>query len=112
MKKTKNHFYSSVVDINEVIVELDALDLNRSEKKKLAELAHLNLHTAIVDAVLSQLTDSDKKIFLELLAGDEHDKIWQQLNEKVEKIEDKITAAGEQVKKELRQDIRAIRKTT
>ena len=38
--------------------------------------------------------------------------IWQQLNEKVEKIEDKITAAGEQVKKELRQDIRAIRKTT
>lgn len=112
MKKTKNHFYSSVVDINEVIVELDGLDLNRSEKKELAELAHLNLHTAIVDAVLSELSSVDKKIFLELLAGDEHEKIWQTLNEKVEKIEEKITMAGNQVKKELREDIKNIEKTS
>lgn len=112
MKKVSEHFYSSVVDINEVIVELDGLDLNRSEKKELAELAHLNLHTAIIDAVLSQLTDTDKKIFLELLAGDEHEKIWKHLNEKVEKIEEKITMAGDQVKKELREDINILRKTT
>ncbi len=118
MKKTSKqiysenkHFYSSVVDVNEVIVDLDALVLTRNEKKELVELAHLNLHTAIVDAVLSELTDDDKKIFLGLLARDEHEKIWQTLNEKVEKIEDKITATGDQVKKELREDIKKINKT-
>ena len=106
MKKTKDHFYSRVIGVDEVIVDLDNLNLTSTEKKELSDLAHLNLHTVIVDAVLSELSSADKKIFLELLARDEHEKIWQHLNEKVENIEDKITTAGEQVKKELRQDIK------
>jgi hypothetical protein len=109
MKKTK-HFYGDIVSVDEIIVDLDAMDLTGDQKKELVQLAHMNLHTAIVDAVLSELAEGDKKIFLELLARDEHEKIWNHLNEKVEKIEDKITDAGEQVKKELREDIKKVRK--
>src|SRR3990167_7193576 len=106
MKKPTKHFYTTIVNVEEVVNDLDLLNLTKDEKKELAGLAHLNLHTAIVDAVLSELSSADKKIFLELLERDEHEKIWKHLNEKVENIEDKITAAGEQVKKELRQDIK------
>lgn len=109
MTKKAGHFYSNIVSVEEVVSDLDLLNLTRGEKKELADLAHLNLHTAIVDAVLSELTDSDKKIFLELLARDEHEKIWKHLNEKVEEIEEKITTAGDQVKKELRGDIKSIK---
>ena len=112
MKKPTKHFYTTIVNVDEVIAGLDVLDLSNAEKKELTDLAHLNLHTAIIDAVLSELTDADKKIFLELLVRDEHEKIWKHLNEKVENIEDKITTAGEQVKKELRQDIKKTKKTT
>lgn len=99
------------MSVDEIIVDLDGLDLRSHEKKELAKLAHMNLHTAIVDAVLSELTESDKKVFLEHLASEENEKIWVHLNEKVEKIEEKIITAAEQMKRELKADIKKVRKS-
>ncbi len=108
--KTIKHFYSPLIDFDELVEDIENLDLSQKEKAELAELAHLNLHSTILDAVLSELTETDKKNFLELLARGQHDQIWKTLNTKVEGIEDKITNAGKQVKKELREDIKKVRK--
>ena len=101
----KKHFYSHLVNIDSLVSDLDTLDLTEKQKKELLEIAHLHMHQTIIDEVLSQLSEEDKKVFLELLASGEDKKIWKHLNEKVEKIEDKISLAAKQVEKELKADV-------
>lgn len=102
----KHHFYSRIIEIDSLIVELDKLDLSTDEKIHLASLIDSNLHQTILDAVLSELSDKDKEIFLTHLSKNDHDKIWQHLNEKVESIEEKIKKAAESLKQDLHKDIK------
>ena len=99
-------FYTHLIDIESVLVELDELHLNDLEKHHLTELLDANLHNTVLDAVLSELSDEDKKLFLKHLADDDHNKIWELLNERIDNIEDKIKIAAEDIKKEMHKDIR------
>lgn len=103
-------FYNDLVAIETLFEELDTLELNENEKRELQEIAHTHIHQSVIDAVLSHLKEDDKKKFLELLAAGEDGKIWEHLNTRVEKIEDKIKAAAAQTKKELASDIKRIKK--
>lgn len=102
----KKFFYSHLVEVESIIVELDKLDLSPDEKAHLAALVDSNLHHTVLDAVLSELSQDDKKVFLEHLNNQNHDKIWNHLNSKVDNIEEKIKDAAESVKKELHEDIK------
>ena len=101
----KIHFYSHIVETSSISLALAEMDLTPDERKHLIELASGNLHNAILDVVLSELSDKDKEQFLELLANDENDKIWKLLIDRVDHIEDKIRQAAEDLKKELHKDI-------
>ena len=103
--KSNKYFDSHLVDFESLDLDLDLLNLSRGEKKELLEIAHMRLHATILDAVLSELNEKDKKRFLELLALGDYEKVWSHLNNKVEKIEEKIVLASEQIKKELKDDI-------
>ncbi|KKR87041.1 MAG: hypothetical protein UU34_C0008G0065 [Candidatus Curtissbacteria bacterium GW2011_GWA1_41_11] len=109
MKKLQKHFYSHLVDLDSLESDLDLLTLSKSEKDELLELAHVHVHQTVMDAILNELNDADKKRFLELMAEGRDEKIWEHLNDKVEKIEDKITIAAQSIKKEMREDIRKIK---
>jgi len=104
------YFYSHLVDLESLEEELSLLDLTKDEKKELVEIAHVTLHRTILDAILSELNEEDKKKFLTLVALGEDEKIWEHLNTKVEKVEEKIGTAAEQIKKELKADIFKIKK--
>lgn len=99
-------FYSHLVEIESVIVELDKMDLTEEQKVHLAGLIDSSLHHTVLDAVLSELSNADKKVFLQSFKEDDHGKIWQFLNEKVDNIEDKIKKAAEDLVKEMREDIK------
>lgn len=99
------YFYSHIIEIDSIIVQLDKLDLDQRQKEHLASLIDSSLHNTILDAVLSELADHDKRIFVQHLTDGNHDNIWKFLNEKAEHIEDKIKKAAEDLKKELRKDI-------
>lgn len=105
------YFYSHLVSLDSISSDLDALDLTKEEKKHLMELAHSNLHHAIIDTILSELSQNDKKTFLRHLAMDDHKKIWNHLSEKVKKIEEKITKTADDLKEELRKDYKFIKKS-
>lgn len=109
MKKLKKYFWSDLANVDSIEVELQSLTLSNKEKEELLELAHVHLHQTIVDAILSHLTEVDKKSFLELLVAGEDEKIWDHLNSKVEKIEDKINEAAQKTKEELKSDIKKIK---
>lgn len=99
-------FYSQLIDINSIMIELDSLELSDKEKKHLAELFDSNLHHTILDSILSQLNDEDKEIFISHLRDGNHEKIWELLNSKVDKIKEKIIETAESLKKEMHQDIK------
>lgn len=102
----KQFFYSHLIQIESVITELDALDLAPEQKNHLANLIDSSLHNTILDAVLSELSLSDKRVFLNHLKEDDHSKIWQFLNVKIDNIEEKVKKAADDLKVELRQDLK------
>ncbi len=106
----KKHFYSHLVSMESLIVELDQLEFSAEEKHHLARLADSNLHHTILDAIMSELDEEHKQIFMEHLSDNNHDKIWQLLNEKVNNIEDKIKRAAESIKDEMKEDIKEAKK--
>lgn len=101
----KKHFYSHIVETSSLSLALGDMDLSQEERLHLVSLVESNLHHTILDAVLSELSEEDKKIFLHHVAHNEHDRVWELLNKKVENIEEKIKNAAESLKKELHKDI-------
>lgn len=99
-------WYSHLVQVESIIIELDKLDLSPEERLHLAHLVDSSLHHTILDAILSELQSEDKVRFIEHLSEDNHDKIWQFLNDKIEDIEIKITKAADALKKELEKDLK------
>ena len=87
-------------------LELGDMDLDQGERLELIALIDSNLHQVVLDAVLSELLEEDKKIFLKYLHANDHEKIWQHLTLKVKNIEEKIKKAAEDLKKEMHKDIK------
>lgn len=103
-------FYTHLIEIESILVELDKMDLTDEQKVHLTSLIDSSLHHTVLDAVLSQLNDADKRVFLNYLKEDDHGKIWQFLNEKVDNIEDKIKKAADDLTKQLHKDLQEARK--
>lgn len=103
-------FYTHLIEIESIIIELDKLDLSVEQKAHLTSLIDSSLHHTVLDVVLSQLNPQDKKIFLSHLQEGEHSKIWQFLNEKVDGVEEKIKKAAEDLKVQLHKDLKETKK--
>lgn len=102
----KKHFYSHLVSLDTVHVELDYLDLSDHEKNHLRELSESNLHHMILDAVLSELTDEDKKVFLRQIHHDDHHAVWRFLNKKTRNIELLIKKTADEMVEKMHEDIK------
>ncbi|MBI2074370.1 MAG: hypothetical protein HYT83_00860 [Candidatus Levybacteria bacterium] len=102
----RKHFYSHLVETSVISLELGDMNLSQDERVELVSLAESQLHHVITDTILSELSEEDKLVFLQHLHSDQHDKIWELLNEKIENIEEKIKKSAEELKKELHKDIR------
>ena len=104
----KPQFYSHLVQID-IEQDLESIELTRQEKQELIKIAHSNLHHAILDAILSELSEKDKRTFLSHLADNDHDKTWKHLNTKIEGVEEKIQKTAENLKRELQKDIQKVK---
>lgn len=100
------YFYSHLIEIESVITELDKLDLSQEQKVHLTDLIDSSLHHTILDAILSELPETDKRAFLNHLKEEDREKIWKFLNEKIENIEDKIKKSAEDLKREIQKDLK------
>jgi hypothetical protein len=101
----KRFFYHDIVDIEWIGEALDMLSLSKEEKEELAKMAHLHLHEAILDTILSELSERDKKVFLANMHYDSSEKTWKHLNANIDKVEDKIIKISEDLKAELKKDL-------
>lgn len=106
----KKHFYHKVIETSSISLALGELEVSQEERKHLIDLVEDNLHHAILDSVLSELSEKDKQEFIEMFAEGDDEKIWKLLRERVENIEDKIKKTADDLKKELHKDIESSRK--
>lgn len=104
------YFYSHLIEIDSIILELDKMGLSEEEKSHLAKLLDSTLHHTILDTLLSELSESDKRVFIKHLSSENHDKIWKFLNDKIEEAENKIKKAAEDLKEELHKDLKRAKK--
>lgn len=105
MKKNK-HFYSHIVDTTSLTIAIGNINVSSEERLHLLDLAESNIHHAILDAILSELSEKDKKKFVEHLHEDNNNQIWKLLNSKIDNVEDKIKKAADDLTKELHKDIK------
>lgn len=99
-------FYTHLVEIDSLTIELDSMNLEDYQKNELAQLLDSNIHNVIMDAILSKLSETDKREFARLATDKDHKKIWKFLKEKSEDIEEEIKKAASEIKKELHEDIK------
>lgn len=102
----KKFFYSNIITIESIHIELSQLDLSEKERSHLVSLVESIVHHSLLDAVLSELSDDDKKIFLQHVSESEDKKIWGFLKEKVVNAEEKIKNTAHQLISELKKDIK------
>lgn len=105
----KKHFYSHLIDTESIYLSLYILDLNEKERQELMKIVESSVHHVIIDTIMSELSEEDKKIFLTHLASEKHDKLWKLLQEKTKNIEEKIKQAVFELKRELHKDIRSLK---
>lgn len=106
----KNRFYKHIVEIHSLRVALDSLNLTPEENEHLIEIAEENMHHVILEAILSELSEDDKRLFLSHVSQDKHDEVWELLTKKIDNIEKKIQQAADDVKSKLHADIEDLNK--
>jgi len=98
-------FYSHLIETWDISLKLTEMDLSEDEKNHLTALAEANIHSTVIDTVLSELSKEDKKIFLQNLVSNNHEKTWEHLHGRIGKLEDKIINAVEKLKINLLMDL-------
>jgi hypothetical protein len=87
-------------------MEIDSLSISDNEKDHLKSLAESHIHHNVLDSILSELSEDDKKTFLHHIESKHQENIWTFLNSKIEDVEEKVREAANVIKRDLLKDVR------
>jgi succinate dehydrogenase flavin-adding protein (antitoxin of CptAB toxin-antitoxin module) len=104
----QKHFYTHLIEVESIYTVLDLLEMSTDERKELMIIVDSTVHHVILDTVLTELSEEDKKSFLSHLAQDNHEEIWTLLNNKMKQPEKKIKKAVDKVKKDFHSDMKRV----
>jgi hypothetical protein len=103
------HFYSKLVNDEALLLELEGLELEPEEKDEMQKMIASHLHHSILEAILDELSEEDKQVFLQHMAHENHDKVWEHLRGKIENIEEKIKRTADSTMDVLYKDIKEVK---
>lgn len=99
-------FYSHLVQVDEIHMELNNHSLTEEQMEEVKNIIDESIYHTVLEAILSELSEEDKKVFLTHLMEDDHGKIWGFVNGKIENIEDKIVKAADDIKNKIHSDVK------
>lgn len=103
------HFYSHLINLEELFVKLEELRLRDEHRDHLSLLIDSTLHHVILDLILTNLNKQDKIIFVEMIRTDKnHHEIMEFLVIRIDNIEGKIKETVNSVKLEFLEDIKEL----
>lgn len=104
-------WYQKIITIEPLLQDLNEVDLSDEERAHLSELLDSSLHHAILDEILSNLSESDKKLFLKMLHTDpDNGELIEFLNNKIDNIEDRVKKVADDLITEMHQEVREAKK--
>jgi Mg/Co/Ni transporter MgtE len=103
------HFYAHLKETTDIVLELGELDLTPEERMHLLSLIDANIHSAVINTVLSSLDEENKKIFLSNLVKNDHSKTWEHLNNNSKNVEERIIETMKSIKNEFIGDIKKVK---
>lgn len=106
MRKT---FYSHIIEVHHVSLEIDDTEMSEKEKKHLNRLFESSVHTSVMDHILLSLPEEEHERFVKRVHEDNHEGIWEVLGA-VSNIEQIIKTAAHAVRNEFLKDIREDKK--
>ncbi|MDP2720678.1 MAG: hypothetical protein Q8O75_01930 [bacterium] len=92
-----------------IILELDALGLEKAEKENLLKLSQEIAELRLLDAVLQRLEAKDKELFLEQLHSSSSEIVAEFLRDKIADIEDILEQHALVLENEIIEDIKNLR---
>ena len=105
------YLFKEHIKIESLLIELEELDFSADEKMHLARLIDSSLHLTILDEILSNLNDEDKRLFLKKLhENSQKEELINFLNSKIEKIDQKIRSIADQLIIQMHKDIKEAKK--
>ncbi len=99
------HFYSHLVTLEHIKVELSGLDLTQEQQEELLQIAQKQIHNVMMDQALSNIKGEDKKVFLQHIANQDHEKAWEVLRKHMQDAEKHFLHAAHEIYEQLREDI-------
>lgn len=103
------HFYAHLKETTDIVLELGELDLTPEERMHLLSLIDANIHSAVINTVLTNLDEKNKKVFLSNLVKNDHSKTWEHLNSATKNAEERIVETIKSIKKEFIKDIKKVK---
>ena len=104
MKRRKT-FYDHLVSTDEIEVELNKLGFPEHERIELLEIAENTINYTVIDIVLSELKEEDKKTFLEHHAKSNYKTTLGFLKERIDDLETRIKESAGILKNNFIKDI-------
>jgi hypothetical protein len=108
--RRKKTFYHHLISTNDIEIELNKLGLADHERIELLEIAENTIHYTIIDIVLSELKEEDKKSFLEHHAIGNSETTLRFLKERIDDLETRVKESAEILKKNFLNDIAELTK--
>lgn len=93
-----------------ILTVLDTTTISDNQKKELLTIVDVTTHYLVTDIILTELKSVDKKKFMDYVAKDEHEKIWDLLTKKINDVEHKIRLAVRDVHLSMIDDVKKLRK--
>lgn len=103
--KMMKHFYSTLIDINEIVAGLSAYELSEGERLELELLAYSTVHCVIIDAILIALPQKEHQVFMNNLRLDKHTKTRRHLKTHLPDFEAVILRSYSEAKNLLLEDL-------
>jgi hypothetical protein len=103
------HFYEHLIRTEEITLDLAELDLTAQERLELLSLLEANIHTCVINLVLSELNEKEKKVFLANLLADDSNRIWEHLWKNTDDLDKKIMTSVNALVREMRGDIKKLK---
>jgi len=101
----KKRFYHHLITIDSIHVALDDLSLTAEEHQELIDIACSSIHHLVIDTILSDLSEEDKKIFLQHMNNEKYNELWRHVKNNIDNVEDKIQKVVEGFLADLHDDI-------
>ena len=92
-----------------IIIEINSLDVENYEREKLLKMADELAENRFLNAVLDNLKEQDKEIFLDYLNGGTPELVAEFLHQRIEGIEEVLKEHGKALEYEILEDIKSIK---